>query len=58
MSDDSNSRDLIIALRGGIPAKCDFCGKETPPERMDPEEGGEWVCYDCEERWEREEREK
>jgi hypothetical protein len=44
---DLTVRDVIIALRGGIPEKCDFCGKQTPPEQMHPEEAGEWACETC-----------
>jgi formylmethanofuran dehydrogenase subunit E len=52
--DEIDPRELIIALRGGVPAICDFCGKERAPETLHPEEGGEWVCMDCLERWQRE----
>lgn len=56
MSDDDefNARDLILILRGGIPANCDFCNTPTTPENLHPEEGGEWVCTDCLTRWEKE----
>jgi len=37
------ARDLIIALRGGLPNRCNFCDQPTPPERLHPEEGGEWA---------------
>jgi len=52
--DHQDVRNLIVGLRGGIPEKCDFCGKETPPEQMDPEEAGDWVCWECSARWRRE----
>ena len=44
-------RQLIADLRGGIPDKCDVCGKETPPDDLDPVSGGEWICGQC---WEAE----
>lgn len=57
MSDeDFTARELIVALRGGIPAKCDFCEQETAPEKLHPEEAGDWVCETCLRRWEKEER--
>ena len=46
--------DLIADLRGGRPDKCDFCGQPTGPESLTPEEGGDWACLTCWERWERE----
>lgn len=49
--DNDDVRQLIVDLRGGIPAKCDFCGKETPPDLMEPEEAGDWACSDCVARW-------
>ena len=52
-----NARDLIVSLRGGIPKKCDFCYQVTPPEKLHPEEAGDWVCEDCLERWEKQDRE-
>jgi formylmethanofuran dehydrogenase subunit E len=42
-----NIRQLITDLRGGIPEKCDACGKSTPPEDLDPVSGGEWICNEC-----------
>lgn len=52
--DDLDARELIIALRGGVPAKCDFCCEECAPEDLHPEEGGEWACIDCLTRWAKE----
>lgn len=46
-----NARQLIEDLRGGVPSKCDFCQKPTPPEQLEPEEAGDWVCRECLERW-------
>ena len=40
-------REIIEALRGEPPAVCDWCGKQCPPEEMEPEEAGMWVCQDC-----------
>ena len=42
---------LVIALRGGLPEKCDFCGKETAEPDLHPEEAGAWACTDCLRRW-------
>ena len=55
MSDDQmdmiDVRQFIVDLRGGIPERCDFCGKPTPPEQMEPEEAGDWVCHTCMKHW-------
>ena len=51
--DDIDARELLIALRGGVPLKCDFCGKETEPDKLEPEEAGAWVCWECYDRWEK-----
>lgn len=55
--DEPTPRELIIALRGGVPRFCDFCLEERDAERLHPEEGGEWVCIECLKRWEKQERE-
>lgn len=58
MSDPLSHMDgwkLIEALRGGVPATCDFCGKETSANNLTPEEAGDWVCFGCLDRWEKEE---
>ena len=52
----TDARGLIASIRGGIPAKCDFCGQKKPQEQMEPEEAGEWVCWSCLDRWEYQER--
>lgn len=54
MSDENEptARELIEALRGGVPVKCDFCGKEVPDFCMEPEEGDMWACIWCLYRWE------
>ena len=45
-------KELIAAIRGGFPIHCSFCDVSTPPERLHPEEGGDWVCEECITRWE------
>jgi hypothetical protein len=46
---------MIVDLRGGLPAKCDFCQKPYEDGRYPiPEEAGEWTCSECWERWEKE----
>jgi len=51
-----NPKELIAAIRGGFPERCSFCDNVTPSERLHPEEGGDWVCEDCLERWRIEEK--
>lgn len=56
MSDDFNidglsARELIGSIRGELPTHCDFCKKPTDPENLHPEEGGDWACSECLERW-------
>lgn len=46
-----NVRDLIVDMRGGYPATCSFCKKDTPPGQLEPEEAGDWVCWECLHRW-------
>lgn len=48
-----DTRKLLYALRG-VPAQCDFCHAVTEHYKLEPEEGGLWVCHECLERWERE----
>jgi ribosomal protein L37AE/L43A len=44
--------DLIVALRGGLPADCDFCGQPFTQARYPvPEEAGAWACRECLDRW-------
>ncbi len=51
--------ETIMALRGGPPEKCDFCGQPYTEERYPtPDEGGEWACNECWERWEKEDAER
>src|SRR5262249_9552848 len=41
--------DMLIALRGGLPDKCDFCGLPYEGTRYPvPEEAGAWSCNKCE----------
>lgn len=40
-------RQIIADLRGGIPDKCDCCGRVTPPDDLEPVSGGEWICVKC-----------
>jgi hypothetical protein len=49
---------MIADLRGGVPARCDFCGAELSEENEPvPEEGDMWCGLTCcWERWEREEK--
>lgn len=49
---------LIADLRGGRPGKCSFCLQPIGPQDFAlPEEGGEWACGDCAERFAREDEE-
>jgi hypothetical protein len=41
----------IAMLRGGFPERCGFCEKVTPPENLEPEEAGQWVCWYCLRNW-------
>lgn len=54
MSDEYNQAafELICALRGGYPKRCDFCSKPYTRGRYPiPEEAGEWTCNECLARW-------
>jgi hypothetical protein len=51
VTEEPTARELIEALRGKPPTKCDYCHKETLPEHLEPEEGGEWACHECLRRW-------
>lgn len=50
-----DTRSLLMSFRG-LPQRCDFCGKEKAPEELEPEESGDWVCWDCLTRWRSEEK--
>jgi len=30
---------------------CDFCGKLCAPDAIDPEEGNQWACVECQQKW-------
>ena len=47
----TDARELIVVMRGGVPKSCSFCLAETPPEKLHPEEAGDWACEDCLTRW-------
>ena len=47
---NADLKAAVIGWRGGIPSKCDFCGKETPEQDLHPEEAGMWICIGCIER--------
>lgn len=54
MSDEWNKAafDMLVAMRGGVPEKCDFCGQPYGADRYPvPEEGQAWACSDCLKRW-------
>lgn len=48
----------IAAIRGGFPDRCDFCDQPTRPESLVSEEGGQWACLECWDRWESEDNER
>ena len=49
--------EMIVAVRGGIPERCDFCGERYTDTRYPiPEEAGEWACSECWERWQEEDK--
>ena len=49
-------KEMIASMRGGIPKRCDFCDQPMTYEEACPEEGGEWACIRCWNRWEEESR--
>jgi hypothetical protein len=51
-----DTKRLISGLRGEIPDECDFCHSRKPPEELEPEEGGQWACWDCLGRWAEQDR--
>ena len=51
MDDYVVGKDFVVALRGEVPSKCDFCYQPKPLEELEPEEAGDWVCHDCLKRW-------
>lgn len=50
-----DARELLYGLRG-IPEQCDFCLTRMPAHELHPEEGGDWVCRACMDRWDAEDR--
>ena len=48
------TKEDIAEFRGGVPQQCDFCGKDTPPAQLEPEEAGDWACWHCLLKWARE----
>jgi hypothetical protein len=54
--DNVDVREMIIALRGGVPAECDFCGKATAEDDLHPEEAGQWACIYCINKWAEEDK--
>ena len=53
MSEEFSAFDLIVSLRGGLPAACDFCKQPFTDDRYPvPEEAGDWACIECLDRWE------
>lgn len=40
--------ELIVAMRGGVPDRCDYCGTEYSNEvHAIPDEAGTWSCTKC-----------
>lgn len=51
--------EMLVALRGGAPEKCDFCGHVFKnDDQIIPEEAGAWACRGCLDRWEKEDANK
>lgn len=53
MNSNDELKQWIADLRGNIPTNCDFCGEPRPFSQLHPEEGGDWACDECIERWEK-----
>jgi hypothetical protein len=45
------SKADIAMIRGYVPSKCNFCGRDLSVEELEPEEAGEWACHYCLLRW-------
>lgn len=45
MSEDTY--ELLVALRGSTPEVCDWCKNPFWEYDPIPEEGGQWICYNC-----------
>jgi len=55
VAEELNTFDMIVALRGGHPATCDFCDQPyTESRHPEPEEAGLWTCSECVARWRKE----
>ena len=47
---------VISAFAIEKPCECSFCHVPKPPEELEPEEGGNWACWDCLARWAEQDR--
>lgn len=45
-----NAIQEILDMRG-TPYNCDFCGKPEKPDKLYPEEAGDFACEDCMKKW-------
>jgi hypothetical protein len=52
----NETKQLIADFRGGFPDECSFCDTKTDPRYLEPEEGGDWICHWCIDRWEHEDQ--
>lgn len=44
--------EILTAIRGGHPRRCDFCKQLYTKKRIPiPEEAGEWACNQCYAKW-------
>lgn len=50
----NDTRDLIIAFRGGVAERCDFCNEPLDAATAIPEEAGQWCCPSCRDKFEAE----
>lgn len=48
-------KQMLSDLRGE-PTQCDFCERPKTLEQLEPEEAGMWVCHECMDRWDAEEK--
>jgi hypothetical protein len=54
---DKAAFDMLVAMRGGLPERCDFCGHAYADGRYPvPEEAGAWACNECEAHWNADDR--
>ena len=54
--DSADVVSFLAEVRGGLPERCDFCNQPTNENDLIPEEGGDWVCRTCWDRWEAEDK--